>query len=148
MNLDRYSEGDKKVIEEYFQVLRDGRKTGTVSRGILEREVAYWEKFSTDVVIEALRIHITKYSSLRESYTRGIMRNLEAQGFQRRTVTNTKSIQTKQEIFSKEKEDELEIRFVSAMTNYENAETEEERKKWKKVIDDTERELQQIRGER
>ncbi|MDO4793456.1 MAG: hypothetical protein Q3993_04685 [Filifactor alocis] len=84
MNLERYSEEDKRVIEQYFECLRDGRLTGKVSPAILEREVKYWEKFSVDVVIEALRIHIRDYPAHRESYTRGIMRNLQNQGFRRK----------------------------------------------------------------
>lgn len=84
MNLQRYEEEDKKVIERYFECLREGRLTGKISNSILEREATYWEKFSVDVVIEALRIHIRDYPSYRESYTRGIMRNLQNQGFQRR----------------------------------------------------------------
>ncbi len=85
MNLERYSEEDKRVIEQYFGCLRDGRLTGKVSAAILEREVKYWEKFSTDVVIEALRIHIRDYPAHRESYTRRIMRNLQNQGFRRKS---------------------------------------------------------------
>lgn len=85
MNLERYSEIDRKVIEQYFECLREGRLTGKISEAILEREVKYWEKFSTDVVIEALRIHVRDYPSHRESYTRGIMRNLQNQGFRRKS---------------------------------------------------------------
>lgn len=85
MNLERYSVEDKRVIEQYFGCLRDGRLTGKISPAILEREVKYWEKFSADVVIEALRIHIRDYPAHRESYTRGIMRNLQNQGFRRKS---------------------------------------------------------------
>lgn len=84
MNLERYSEEGKRVIEQYFGCLRDGRLTGKISPSILEREVKYWEKFSVDVVVEALRIHIRDYPAHRESYTRGIMRNLQNQGFRKK----------------------------------------------------------------
>ena len=81
MNLDRYSAEEQVVIKQYFEMISDTRLTGTISEGIKNREVKYWENFSPDVVIEALRIHLVKYPGIRESYTRGIMRNLQAQGF-------------------------------------------------------------------
>ena len=82
MNLDRYDDGQKAVIKKYFEVIADTRLTGKLSEGIKNREVKYWERFSVPVVIQALSIHIQKYPSIRETYTRGIMRNLEAQGYQ------------------------------------------------------------------
>lgn len=40
---------------------------------------AAWKKFDEDVIKEALRIHIDRYPSYKESYTIGIMRNLQKQ---------------------------------------------------------------------
>lgn len=82
--LERYSEEQKKIIKQYFDCLKDTRKTGKISDNIIRTEIKYWEKFSVDVVMEALRVHIQKYPSMRETYTRGIMRNLEMQGFQQK----------------------------------------------------------------
>lgn len=82
MNLDRYDDRQKAVIKKYFEVLADTRLTGKLSDGIKNREVKYWERFSVSVVIQALSIHIQKYPYAKETYTRGIMRNLEAQGYQ------------------------------------------------------------------
>ena len=82
MNLDRYDDRQKAVIKKYFEVLADTRLTGKLSDGIKNREVKYWERFSVPVVIQALSIHIQKYPYAKETYTRGIMRNLEAQGYQ------------------------------------------------------------------
>ena len=82
MNLERYDDRQKAVIKKYFEVLADTRLTGKLSDGIKNREVKYWERFSVPVVIQALSIHTQKYPSMRETYTRGIMRNLEAQGYQ------------------------------------------------------------------
>lgn len=82
MDLKRYSEKQRVIIFQYFDMLKDTRRTGKIAENILNREIKYWEKFSPALVIEALRVHIQKYPSMRESYTRGIMRNLELQGFQ------------------------------------------------------------------
>ncbi len=79
---------EKNVIRQYFNVLSTTRLSGKISDSVLKREVKYWEQFSTDVVIEALRIHISKYQDNKETYTRGIMRNLQAQGFRSKTFNN------------------------------------------------------------
>lgn len=84
MDLKRYSEKQRVIIFQYFDVLKDTRRTGKIAENILNREIKYWEKFSVDVVVEALRVHIQRYPSMRETYTRGIMRNLEMQGFQQK----------------------------------------------------------------
>ncbi len=93
MNLERYDERQREIIKKYFEVLSDTRLTGKLSEGIKNREVKYWERFSVPVVIQALSIHIQKYPSIRETYTRGIMRNLEAQGYQGQV--NQRSIKRK-----------------------------------------------------
>ena len=93
MNLDRYDDRQKEVIKKYFEVLADTRLTGKLSEGIRNREIKYWERFSVPVVMQALSIHIQKYPSIRETYTRGIMRNLEAQGYQGQV--NQRSIKRK-----------------------------------------------------
>lgn len=93
MNLDRYDDRQKEVIKKYFEVLADTRLTGKLSEGIRNREIKHWERFSVPVVMQALSIHIQKYPSMRETYTRGIMRNLEAQGYQGQV--NQRSIKRK-----------------------------------------------------
>ena len=101
MNLDRYDDRQKAVIKKYFEVLADTRLTGKLSEGIKNREVKYWERFSVPVVIQALSIHTQKYPSMRESYTRGIMRNLEAQGYQgqvNQTRSKRKDFETAQDM--------------------------------------------------
>ena len=84
MNLDRYDDRGRRVIEKYFETIACTRLTGKISDSVKNREIKYWEKFSVPVVIHALEIHIQKYPSIKESYTRGIMRNLEMQGYQGR----------------------------------------------------------------
>ena len=93
MNLDRYDDQQQKIIKKYFEVLSDTRLTGKLSEGIRNREIKYWERFSVPVVIQALSIHIQKYPYAKETYTRGIMRNLEAQGYQGQV--NQRSIKRK-----------------------------------------------------
>jgi len=74
--LQRYTESQRKRIDKYWETIRFTRKTCTVSDGIKRNEMEYWSKFPVDKVIEALNIHIVKYPCHRESYTRGIMRNI------------------------------------------------------------------------
>ena len=115
MNLERYDERQKEVIKKYFEVLADTRLTGKLSDGIKNREVKYWERFSVPVVIQALSIHTQKYPSMRESYTRGIMRNLEAQGYQgqvNQTRSKRKDFETAQDMsVSRKKEYEEEMKL-------------------------------------
>lgn len=115
MNLDRYDDGQKAVIKKYFEVIADTRLTGKLSEGIKNREVKYWERFSVPVVIQALSIHIQKYPSIRETYIRGIMRNLEAQGYQgqvNETRSKRKDFETTQDMSPnrrKEYEEEMKL---------------------------------------
>lgn len=115
MNLDRYDDRQKAVIKKYFEVLADTRLTGKLSDGIKNREVKYWERFSVPVVIQALSIHIQKYPYAKETYTRGIMRNLEAQGYQgqvNQTRSKRKDFETTQDMsVSRRKEYEEEMKL-------------------------------------
>lgn len=115
MNLDRYDDSQKEVIKKYFEVIADTRLTGKLSEGIKNREVKYWERFSVPVVIQALSIHIQKYPYAKETYTRGIMRNLEAQGYQgqvNQTRNKRKDFETAQDMSPnrrKEYEEEMKL---------------------------------------
>lgn len=115
MNLERYDDGQKAVIKKYFEVLADTRLTGKLSEGIRNREIKYWERFSVPVVIQALSIHTQKYPSMRETYTRGIMRNLEAQGYQgqvNQTRSKRNDFETTQDMSaSRKKEYEEEMKL-------------------------------------
>lgn len=75
--MQRYTELEIAVIEKYFEQLRWTRKTGKISESIRNKELAYWEKFEPKVVIEALKTHMEKYPTMREEYTRGIIRNID-----------------------------------------------------------------------
>lgn len=115
MNLDRYDVRARKIIEKYFETIACTRLTGKISESVKKREIKYWEKFSVPVVIHALEIHIQKYPSMRESYTRGIMRNLELQGYQGRAKQDSikrKGYETVEDMTDdrkKEYEDEIRL---------------------------------------
>lgn len=66
----------EELKKEYWKVLARTRKSGRISRGVKDKEEERWRKFDEDVVMEALRIHISRYPDYKETYTRGIMRNL------------------------------------------------------------------------
>lgn len=66
----------EELKKEYWKVLARTRKSGRISQGVKDKEEARWGKFDGDVVMEALRIHISRYPEYKETYTRGIMKNL------------------------------------------------------------------------
>lgn len=65
------------VKEEYWKVVSYTRSSGRIARSVKDRVEESWKKFDEDVVAEALRIHISRYSGYKETYTIGIMRNLQ-----------------------------------------------------------------------
>lgn len=77
--LQRYSLSQQKIIAEYWDTVQLTRKTGSISDGIKNLELKYWDSFDKDVVIDALVIHIDRYPDKKENYTRGIIRNLAAE---------------------------------------------------------------------
>lgn len=115
MKLERYDLEQRKIIEKYFETISCTRLTGKLSESVKNREIKYWEKFSVPVVIHALEIHIQKYPSMRESYTRGIMRNLELQGYQgkpQQNISKRKGYETAEDMTDarkKEYEDEMRL---------------------------------------
>ncbi len=67
----------KQLKEEYWKVLCRTRKSGRIAQTEKDRVEGGWDKFDEDVVMEALRIHMSRYPGYKESYTVGIMRNLQ-----------------------------------------------------------------------
>ena len=67
----------KQLKEEYWKVLCRTRKSGRIAQTVKDRVEGGWDKFDEDVVMEALRIHMSRYPGYKESYTVGIMRNLQ-----------------------------------------------------------------------
>ncbi len=66
-----------QLKEEYWKVLCRTRKSGRIAQTVKDRVEAGWDRFDEDVVMEALRIHMSRYPGYKESYTVGIMRNLQ-----------------------------------------------------------------------
>ncbi len=67
----------KQLKEEYWKVLCRTRKSGRIALSVKIRVEAGWDRFDDDVVMEALRIHMSRYPGYKESYTVGIMRNIQ-----------------------------------------------------------------------
>ena len=82
----RYSNEQLMLIREYWDTIRFTRKTGNVAYSIVQREMQYWERFPVEIVLEALDIHIRRYQTKREDYTRGIMRRLGREKMQKGMV--------------------------------------------------------------
>ena len=62
---------------EYWKIISRTRKSGRIAESVKRRIEGTWERFDEDVVIEALQIHMSRYQMYRETYTVGIMRNLQ-----------------------------------------------------------------------
>lgn len=76
----------KELVENYWRVISRTRKSGKISQSVKERVEESWRAFDEDVIKEALRIHIDRYPTYKESYTIGIMRNLQKQKQEAKTV--------------------------------------------------------------
>lgn len=74
--LSRYTHEQQELIIQYWNTVRFTRKSGKIADSVKLREMEYWAKYPVDVVIEALKIHIAKYQTKTEDYTRGIIRRL------------------------------------------------------------------------
>lgn len=74
--MDRYSEAEQMLLEQYFDRIRLTRKSGKLSENIRKRQLEYFSKYPKNIVLEAIKIHLKKYPGMREDYTRGILRNL------------------------------------------------------------------------
>lgn len=69
----------QELKEKYWQIIRRTRSSGRIAQSVIDRVEASWEGFDVDVIEEALKIHSSRYPSYKESYTLGIMRNLQKQ---------------------------------------------------------------------
>jgi hypothetical protein len=78
-----YSDEQLKVIDKYFDVITETRKTKKLSHSVVKSEMEYWSKFDRELVINSLEIHIEKYPKMKEEYTRGIIRNAKPEDLQK-----------------------------------------------------------------
>lgn len=72
-----YTPEQVQLIADYFAVIALTRKSGLISPGVIRRQLVYWQRFSIDIVMKALRLHIQQHAGKPEHYTQGIMRTLE-----------------------------------------------------------------------
>lgn len=66
-----------ELKEKYWRTISRTRISGRIAQGVKAKTEKAWEQFDEDVVREALRIHIDRYPNYKETYTTGIMRNLQ-----------------------------------------------------------------------
>lgn len=66
----------EQLKEEYWKVLGYTRNR-RIARSVKDRVEEQWDKYDEDVVMEALRIHMSRYPGYKETYTIGIMRNIQ-----------------------------------------------------------------------
>ncbi len=69
----------EQLIQDYWKIVRGTRKSGRIAPSVIIRVQEQWKRYDKDVVMEALRIHISRYREYKEAYTIGIMRNLQKQ---------------------------------------------------------------------
>lgn len=64
-----------KLNKKYWDVIRETRKTGRISKSVIYNTMKKWEKYDPAVIEYALKSHIDLHAGKREEYTIGIMRN-------------------------------------------------------------------------
>ena len=69
----------EELITNYWRTVAKTRTSGRIAQSVKDRVRESWAAFDEDVVKEALRIHIDRYPTYKETYTIGIMRNLQKQ---------------------------------------------------------------------
>ncbi|MDE7339954.1 MAG: hypothetical protein K2N80_05240 [Lachnospiraceae bacterium] len=71
--------GLEELKEKYWRTVSMTRKSGRIAGSVKERIEREWRRFDEEVILEALRIHISRYKDYKENYTIGIMRNIQKQ---------------------------------------------------------------------
>lgn len=67
----------KELKMQYWRVVSGTRKSGRIAESVKMRIEKKWDSYDDDVILEALQIHIDRYKAYKETYTIGIMRNLQ-----------------------------------------------------------------------
>ncbi len=75
----RYNTEQQQVIEQYWKTIKYTRRSGRISESVITKEMEIWQEYDPAIVIRALTVHINKHKTTRETYTRGIMRNMADQ---------------------------------------------------------------------
>jgi len=66
-----------ELNKKYWDVIRETRKSGEVSKSVIYKTMAKWKKYPPVVIEYALKSHILLHAGKREEYTIGIMRNTD-----------------------------------------------------------------------
>jgi predicted phage replisome organizer len=66
---------DNSLLIRYINCLRLTRKTGRISKELIQTEWEKWSKFPSTVITYAMWVHTEKHDDKKEEYTLGIMRN-------------------------------------------------------------------------
>lgn len=64
-----------QLNKEYWDVIRETRKTGSVAKSVIYNNMVKWQKYDPVVIEYALKEHIAQHKGKKEEYTVGIMRN-------------------------------------------------------------------------
>lgn len=64
-----------QLNKEYWDCIRETRKTGSVAKSVIYKNMVKWTKYDPVVVEYALKTHIQNHKGVKEPYTIGIMRN-------------------------------------------------------------------------
>ncbi|GGB43461.1 hypothetical protein GCM10011409_21340 [Lentibacillus populi] len=80
-----------QLNKKYWDVIRETRKTGKVSKSVIYNTMNKWQKYDPVVIEYALRSHIDMHSGKKEEYTIGIMRNTSKDEAQNRMNQKNKS---------------------------------------------------------
>src|SRR5690625_3384533 len=78
-----------KLNKDYWDVIRETRKTGQVAESVIYNNMNKWKKYDPVVVEYALKEHIENHKGKREEYTLGIMRNTTKEEVKLKKTTNT-----------------------------------------------------------
>ncbi|MGX8791709.1 phage replisome organizer N-terminal domain-containing protein [Oceanobacillus sp. M60] len=64
-----------QLNKEYWDCIRETRKTGSVAKSVIFNNMAKWQKYDPVVIEYALKEHVAQHKGKKEEYTVGIMRN-------------------------------------------------------------------------
>ncbi len=68
-------DGFNELNKQYWDVIRETRKTKHVSQSVIYKNMEMWMKYDPIVIKYALKTHVDGYQGRKEEYTLGIMRN-------------------------------------------------------------------------
>lgn len=77
LEIREYFKENTKFAIKYFERIKNTRKSKKIALSVIKREIEYYKKYDSKLVLKAFNIHLEKYPHKRENYTRGIIRNLK-----------------------------------------------------------------------